>query len=232
MQTVISPGGRLHSAVSYISRGAHVADIGTDHAYLPIYLVKEGIAQKALAADINQGPIDSARANIAAHGLSERIETLKTDGLHGVESFAPDHILIFGMGGELIVRILSEAPWIQKKGITLILQPMSRAQILRAHLLESGFSIVGETLTFEDRYYQTIVARYEGDTVHNDYSTEELLLGRINMQSTPPLFKGFLKHEIGVLQTVLKGKSKSVSADASAETELLRILLERLEKLS
>ena len=137
----------MHSAVSYISRGAHVADIGTDHAYLPIYLVKEGIAQKALAADINQGPIDSARANIAAHGLSERIETLKTDGLHGVESFAPDHILIFGMGGELIVKILSEAPWIQKKGITLILQPMSRAQILRAYLLESGFSNLRSTIS-------------------------------------------------------------------------------------
>ena len=232
MQTVISPNGRLSSAVSYIPRGARVVDVGTDHAYLPIHLVQNGSAAEALAADINQGPIDSARANIAAAGLEDRIQTLKTDGLHGVEKFDPTHILIFGMGGELIVKILSEAPWIKQPNVTLILQPMSRAQILRAYLLDNGFSIEGETLTFEDRYYQTVAARYTGEAALNDYGADELLLGRINLKQNPPLFKGFLEHEIGVLQTVIKGKSKSATADIGAEAELLRILSKRLETLT
>lgn len=230
MQTVIREGGRLYSAVPHIAKGARVADIGTDHAYLPIHLVKEGIVKEALAADINQGPIDSAHANIAAAGLADKIQTLKTDGLHGVDAFAPDHILIFGMGGELIIRILSEAPWIKNAGIKLILQPMSRAHLLRAYLLDNGFAITGETLTLEDKYYQTVVARYEGETVKNDYSTEELLIGRLNLQSKPPLLRGFLEHEIGVLKAVLAGKSKSARADTSNEETLLSILLERLEK--
>lgn len=230
MQTVINEKGRLASAVPYIAKGARVADVGTDHAYLPIHLVERGIACEALAADINQGPIDSARANIAAAGLADRIQTLKTDGLHGVEAFAPDHILIFGMGGELIIRILSEAPWIKRDGITLILQPMSRAHLLRAYLLENGFAITGETLTFEDKYYQTVVARYGGEAVSNDYSAEELLIGRLNLQNKPPLLRGFLEHEIGVLKAVLAGKAKSARADTSSEETLLSILLERLEK--
>lgn len=232
MPTVASfvPDTRLRSAEKYLARGCRIADIGTDHAYLPIYLVSRGTVSHALACDINQGPIDSARANIEQAGLCERISTLRTDGLHGVQDYAPDFVLIFGMGGDLIVKILSEAPWLKERNVTLILQPMTRASTLRGWLLENGFAITGETLTFEDKYYQTICARPDERAVC-DYSADELLLGRLNIAENAPLFKGFLSHEISVLERIVLGKSKSSSADASLDGALLTILKERLEKI-
>ncbi|MBQ8213623.1 MAG: SAM-dependent methyltransferase [Clostridia bacterium] len=218
-------GARLLSALPYITRGGRVADIGTDHAYLPIHLLREGIISGAVACDINAGPIESARMHIAAAGFSDRIDTLLTDGLHGVEQYAPDDILIFGMGGDLIVKILSEAPWIKNERIGLILQPMSRVSTLRQWLCENGFLITGETLSFEDKYYQTLAAHYTG--VCETYTETELAVGRLNIGSRPPHFEGFVRHEIKVLNKILAGKAKSENADTAAEERLK----EKLEEL-
>ena len=219
-------GARLSSAIPYVTRGGSVADVGTDHAYLPIHLVREGIVSRAVACDINEGPIESARAHIAAAGLSDRIATLRTDGLCGVEPFAPNDILVFGMGGELIARILSEAPWIRNGAIQLILQPMSRASVLRRWLCENGFSILGETLSYEEKYYQTVAARYTGEKTA--WSDAEYAVGRLNIQTRPPLFEGFLRHEIAVLNKILAGKARSEDADAGAERQLKQCLEELL----
>ncbi len=226
-----APSRRLLSALPYLAPHARVADVGTDHAYLPIHLIATGAASHAVACDINQGPIESARANIAAAGLAGHIDTVQTDGLHGIEAYEPDHILIFGMGGELIIRILEEAPWVRREGITLILQPMSRAHLLRAWLIQNGFSIFGETLTYEDKYYQTVAARYTGKA-EPPYSNEELYLGRLNLRQAPPELVGFLRHEIGVLEAVLRGKAKSETADTREESALLDTFKTRLESLS
>ncbi len=229
MQTTVTPDSRLCSAVPYLTRGGRVIDVGTDHAYLPIYLVREGIVSKALACDINQGPIDSARANIAAAGLTQHVDTLRTDGLHGTADFAPDDVMIFGMGGELIIKILSEAPWIRNERVGLILQPMSRAHLLRRWLLENGFAIYGESITHVDKYYQTIAARFCGK--REEYSEEELLLGRLNVQNEPVHFAELVRHEIGVYEAILRGKSKSETADTSDEERILKFLRARLESL-
>ena len=229
MQSIIIPDTRLRSAVPYLHCGGRVIDVGTDHAYLPIYLVKEGISTHALACDINQGPIDSARANIAAAGLEDRIDTLRTDGLHGTEGFAPDDIMVFGMGGELIIKILSEAEWIKNERIGLILQPMSRAHLLRRWLLQNGFAIVGESITREEKYYQTIAARYCGSS--EEYTEEELLLGRLNIQNNAPNLGGFVEHEIGVWEAIRRGKSQSVTGNTSDEDRVLQFLNARLETL-
>ena len=220
---------RLLSALPYLKKGGAVIDVGTDHAYLPIYLVGEGISSRALACDINRGPIESAAHNIAAAGLARRIDTLCTDGLHGTEGFDPDNVLIFGMGGELIIRILSEAPWVKDAGIGLVLQPMTRAHLLRRWLLENGFAIVGETITHEDRYYQTIAARYCGKS--EAYTEEELLLGRLNIENNAPNLAGFIEHEIGVWEAIRRGKSQSANADTRDEDRTLQFLSERLETL-
>ena len=230
MQSIITPSARLCSALPYLTKGGAVIDVGTDHAYLPIYLVAEGISSRALACDINQGPIESARKNIAAAKFQNQIDTLCTDGLHGAEHFHPDDVLIFGMGGELIMRILSEAPWVKDEHIGLVLQPMTRAQTLRHWLLENGFTIVGETITHEDkRYYQTIAARYCGKI--EEYTEEELLLGRLNIQNNAPNLGGFVEHEIGVWEAIRRGKSQSVTGNTSDEDRVLQFLNARLETL-
>ncbi len=221
-----SLGIRLSTAIPYITPGGCVADIGTDHAYLPIHLVKRGLCARAVACDINEGPLQSARANIAEAGLGGRIDTLLTDGLHGVERFSPSDVMIFGMGGELIVRILSEAPWTKSGRVGLILQPMSRAEILRHWLCENGFSIEGETISFEGKYYQTIHARYTG-IQDVSYSAVECRVGRWSIQNRPPLFEGFVRHEIKVLDNILAGKAQARAADTADELAL-RAALEAL----
>lgn len=230
MSVIQTPDARLLSAVPYIKQGGRVADIGTDHAYLPIYLVNEGIADSAIAADINLGPILSARANIEAAGFSDRIETIQTDGLHGIETKAPDDILIFGMGGELIIRILQEAPWVRDARIGLILQPMSRISLLRQWLCENGFSIRDEALTDATRFYQTIYARYDGKG--EKYTEEELLLGKRNIEKNPPLFADFVRHEIAVHQKILDGKKRSSDCDVSGELRTIEFLKKRLESIT
>ena len=157
------------TAVPYVRGGRLVADIGTDHAYLPIYLceqkkltptaAKNGETLCAIAADINKGPVERADEHIAAARLTGYIRTVQTDGLKGLDVYDPDDIIIFGMGGELIASILEAATWVNTAGKRLILQPMTHAEKLREYLLSEGYAIVGETLSREgDRIYQTICA--------------------------------------------------------------------------
>lgn len=160
---------RLMTAVPYIRGGRLVADIGTDHAYLPIYLCEQrrltpvvarnGETLCAVAADINRGPVERADQHIAAARLTKYIRTVQTDGLTGLDVYDPEDIVVFGMGGELIASILAAAPWVGTAGKRLILQPMTHAEKLREYLLSAGFAIIGETLSREgDRIYQTICA--------------------------------------------------------------------------
>lgn len=225
-KTVKRPDSRLLSAIPYLHRGGVVADVGTDHAYLPILLVSEKISRSAVACDINEGPLQRAKEHIEAANLQGKIQTLLTDGLHGVESYHPDDILIFGMGGELIVKILNEAPWVKKTSISLVLQPMSRAEILRAWLTENGFSIRGETLSREEQYYQTIHAVWNGKK--EIYSESELLLGKFLPENE--LSRGFLKQKIGVFEKILAGKKASSGADTAYEERILADLAKRLLK--
>ena len=229
MQTLSKPDPRLLSALPYLTRGGKCIDVGTDHAYRPIHLIREGIVSHAMACDINEGPLLSAKEHITAAGLNDRINTCLTDGLQGLSEYDADDIMIFGMGGELIIKILKEAPWVRDGRIGLILQPMSRVSLLRRYLIENGFSILGESLSKSGKIYQTIYARYTGETCQ--YSEEELLLGRLNIQNNPPLFAEFVAHECAVCQKVLLGKEQSDRANAAAERRMLQILTERLEKL-
>lgn len=230
MSTLSRPDNRLLSALPYLTRGGSCIDVGTDHAYLPIYLVSEGIVSRAMACDINKGPLESAKEHIRAAGLEAQIDTFLTDGLQGLEGFGADDIMIFGMGGELIIKILDEAPWVKNAGIGLILQPMSRANLLRAYLVENGFEITGESLSRSGKIYQTIHARFCGK--RDVYTEEELLLGRRNIEENPPLFSAFVAHELEVCKRVLKGKEMSVSASTEEERKMIEILTKRLESLS
>ncbi len=229
MKTHIIPSPRLQSALPYVARGARVADIGTDHAYLPIHLVAEGIASAALASDIRPGPIASAVSNIRAAGLEARIETLLTDGLRGVERFAPDTILIFGMGGELIADILAAAPWVKDPAIRLVLQPMSRSETLYRYLAENGFCVEAETLTREkQRIYRTLSAVWDGTV--RDPDPVECLLGRFDPALPPPCMPDYIRHEMAVLEAVIAGKQKSKDPDLGREEALLSRLRQRWEE--
>ena len=185
---------RLMTAVPFVRPRHLTADIGTDHAYLPIYLCETGrltpVSAKngerlcAVAADINQGPVDRADLHIAAAGLSDRIRTVRTDGLCGLDAYDPDDIIIFGMGGELIASILAAAPWVCAEGKRLILQPMTHAEKLRAYLSAAGYAIVGETLSREgERIYQTICAEPACGGEAVTLTPAELAVGQASFRS-------------------------------------------------
>ena len=188
---------RLLTAVPYIRGGRLVADIGTDHAYLPIYLCEQrkltpvtaanGETLCAVAADINKGPVERADEHIAAARLTKYIKTIQTDGLTGLDAYDPADIIIFGMGGELIASILAAAPWVNAPGKRLILQPMTHAEKLREYLLAAGFAIVGETLSREgDRIYQTICAEPAEGAPAVNLSPAELAVGQASFRLVSP----------------------------------------------
>lgn len=160
-----------------INKGA--ADIGTDHALLPVYLCQKG-CPRAFASDINEGPIDRARANIAKYGLSDRVTAVRRDGLDGIESFAPGVVIICGMGGELIADIISRSGYPAESKCRLVLQPMSMQDKLRRFLAVNGYAIYDETVVYDDgKYYQLISAEYDGKPYA--MTDAEYRLGQLNI---------------------------------------------------
>lgn len=155
---------RLLAAAELLGQTNSVADIGTDHAFLPIHLVKEGIAKKVIACDIAEGPLSVAKANITKYGLSDKIELRLTNGLLGLVPNEVDAITILGMGGETIADILTDAPWVKNPNITLILQPMSCDDRLRDYLLREGFEILTEEgVESQGRFYTVMKVWFGGN---------------------------------------------------------------------
>ena len=219
---------RLMTAVGF-ARGGVFADVGTDHGYLPIYLYKKGLVKRAVASDINKMPLDSARKNIALHGAVGGIDTVLSDGLKALKDFAPDDIAIFGMGGELICRIVGDAPWTKDEKIRLILQPMTKQDEVRAFLLENGYSIVGESLSYDDgKYYQTICAEFSGTC--DEYTKAELILGKHNIKDGGELFRGFLENRLEVYRTRLAGKRNAgIECEEEALVKEFEEILENIK---
>lgn len=215
---------RLSAAANFVRSGAFVADVGTDHAYLPIALALSGKISGAVASDINEGPYLRALANVRNHSLENKITALHTAGLCGVENFEPTDIVICGMGGELIASIINDAPWTKNSSIRLVLQPMTHSEILRKHLLDNKFTIIDETLAKEEKIYEIICAEHTGKT--EEYSEAELLLGKKNIERGDELCRELLSHHLATLKRIASAK-KAASADATKEESLI----EKLEEL-
>lgn len=215
---------RLLAAASFVRQGSVVADVGSDHAYLPIYLCNLGKIPKAIASDINEGPVARAKINVASAGLGRKITVLHTSGLDGIDRYSPDDIVICGMGGELIRDIIACAEWTKNKKIRLILQPMTHSEKLRAFLLENGYTIIGETIIKDDKLYQIICAEYTGR--REEYSPAELVLGRLNIEFRNEFFTEYADYIKRVYLVRRDGKSAS-GADTSEED----ILIAEIDKL-
>ena len=154
---------RLLSAADLVRQGAVFADVGTDHAYLPIFLLSRGIIERAVCSDINAGPLESARVNVAHNGFLEKVDFYLTDGARELFDTGATDYAICGMGGELIAKIIDDAPHLKNSGINLILQPMSRQGSLREYLYTNGFCIDSECYsTSSGKHYVCIRATYTG----------------------------------------------------------------------
>ncbi len=159
---------RLQACAGFVREQAHVCDVGTDHAQLAVYLIEEGIASDVIASDIGEGPLAAAQRTIEKHGLSSRIRTILSDGLQNVPGEDLTDIVIAGMGGETMVHILETCPF-SLTDIRLILQPMTKADVLRDWLYRHGFAICRETCIREERFlYAVMQVEYTGNCVEPD----------------------------------------------------------------
>ena len=148
---------RLSSVASMVTAGNCLADVGTDHGYVPIYLYERNIIPRAIAMDVNKGPLERAALHIAESGMKEAIETRLSDGLTALKPGEADSVVIAGMGGELIANILEAAPWTKDPCYTLILQPQSSGNDLRRRLCQMGYAIETEALEEEGGYLYNLL---------------------------------------------------------------------------
>lgn len=153
---------RLNMIIRYVG-GNVVADIGTDHAFVPIKLIDENLCEKVIATDVNEGPLKSAECNISKNCMNDKIELRLGSGLLPLKESECNTIIIAGMGGELICKILTQGELIARATECLILQPMNAQDILRKFLNENGYEIIHEDITVEGfKVYNLLVVRSGG----------------------------------------------------------------------
>jgi tRNA (adenine22-N1)-methyltransferase len=221
--------GRLLAAASFVREGAFLADIGTDHAYLPLHLLQAGRITHAIAADIGEGPLSRARAHIAEAGMSEQIETVLTNGLQGLEDRALTDIAVCGMGGELIVDILSRAAFVRDGSIRLILQPMTRAATLRRYLAKEGFAILAERpCRAAGRVYSCLCACYDGVTRTLSPVEAELGCPTCESEEERACFAEMLERKADALRERIA--ARATAAITSEEDEALLASLTELQQ--
>ena len=215
---------RLRMIAELIPKGVQFADVGTDHAYLPVWLILQGVIDHAIAADLRSGPLDRAKETAEKYGVSQCVGFRLCDGLTGIKEDEADVIVIAGMGGETISHILSEAPWTRREEKMLILQPMSSQEDLRQWLAQNGSVIEKERIAREDKTLYTIMVVKGG---REDAMTQaELVAGR---QSKDPLRGDYLDLLISKLNRALAGQRAAAvrNEEAIARTaELLNALKE------
>lgn len=169
-----------------------VADIGTDHAYLPVYLVENGISPFIIASDVKKGPLDNAKKTVNQYNMEDFISLRLSDGL---KNFAPNEVedvVVAGMGGLLIKQFIEDTLWLKNNDIHLVLQPMTHIEDLRKTLYDYGFSIDKECASSENgKLYVTISAYYTGES--EKYSDYDLIVGKIQYNDDE-ISKKYLNH--------------------------------------
>lgn len=162
---------RLQALANWVQQDAALADIGTDHGYLPVWLTMEGRLHSAIAGDLREGPLNSGRKTAADYAVLDQIDFRLCSGLAKIYPDEVDTIVIAGMGGENIVSILQAAPWTADGCHTLLLQPMTRAEELRLFLSENGYTIRREQLVPDRGFLYPIMEAVAG--------TQTLTLGQL-----------------------------------------------------
>ncbi len=210
---------RLEMVVSFVLPGSRVADIGTDHGYVPITLVERGIAVHALAMDIREGPLARAKEHIVRHGLDGLIEARLSDGVSGLEPGEADTVIASGMGGELIIHILREGRALWDTVRHWILSPQSEPEKVRVYLQENGFLIAKERMLCEDGKFYVVMDAVRGEMEPLDMA--QAVYGPCLIREKDPVLSDFLKREEGVLSRILAGLEGQAGEKAAARREEL-----------
>ena len=210
---VISIDDRLKSIASLIETCNTIADIGTDHGYLPIYLIQTGICQKAIASDVAIGPLSKAIENIDKYELNDVISTTLCSGLNKIPSNV-DTVIMAGMGANLIIDIINEAPF---KYETYILQANLNVDQLRKYLSENNFIIVDELVAFDNKKFYEILKVKQG---HQSLTEAQIKYGPINLFNKSPLFVKKWENVINTYKRILNDFKGSESEQKRLNDEI------------
>ena len=222
---------RLLVCSELVRVGAVLADVGTDHAYLPIYLLEKGIIARAVLSDINQGPLNKARENSEKAGFIHRVELHLCNGAGELSECGATDYAVCGMGGELIADIIEHAPHLKNENINLILQPMSKPEVLREYLFLNGFEILKERyVTDMGKHYVCILARFSG--VDTPFSETDVRFGKNDafIGAKSEELKAYMNAKLESLERTIEGKRLG-GIDAECELSLLSELKKRMELL-
>ena len=183
---------RLEAVADMVTPGSVICDVGTDHAYLPIELVKSGIIKSAIAMDINKGPLERAVSHIKDSNLEDSIECRLSDGLEALDTAEADCAVIAGMGGDLISAIIKRYP---DKVNELVLSPHTHYETVRRVLKLCGFSIVKENMVIEDNKYYLIIKAIKSDSVSQDSNELYDYFGKYLINNKNEVLLQYLLHE-------------------------------------
>lgn len=211
---------RLKAVAALVSPGLVLADVGCDHGYIPIYLIQKGQIPRAIAMDINQGPLLRAREHIREWGLEAYIETRLSDGLKALEPGEAQCLVIAGMGGPLMERILTQGAPVLKDMKELILQPQSEIGHFRQFLAENGYRIIEEDMVEEEKKYYPMMKAVQGSM--NYTKKAEYLYGKKLLEKRHPVLREFLEKEDRASREHLKKLTQVETSSAEKRKEELQ----------
>ncbi len=220
---------RLQAVAEFIPPGKAVADIGTDHALLPVYLAARGLASRVIAVEKAPGPLDAARRAVTASGLDGRIEVRAGDGLRPLAPGETDVLVLAGMGGRTITEILEAAPAVVRAADTLVLQPQEPVAPARRWLIENGWRLADEELVEEAGRLYPVIRAVPGEAELLDDVLLEV--GPVLTARKHPLLGRYLDGIIRRYAEVLAGLDRSGRSDLDERRAAVRARLERLEEI-
>jgi len=227
--------GRLKLLADKVPKCNVAADIGTDHAYLPIYLIQQGVCKKAIASDVRIGPVEAANNNITLYTLNDKIETRLGSGLDTISENEADSIIIAGMGGTLISRILEENAQKASKASALILQPMNEMHVVRKWLYDNKFDIYDEEIVAEgQKLYFVLAAKYDGGI--KGYTDLQLNIGEKLIKKKDPLLLQYCELKVRQIDNVLtqlenlEGKQELQSHYSELKKDYMDLIIDLKDK--
>ncbi|MBP3461964.1 MAG: SAM-dependent methyltransferase [Tyzzerella sp.] len=197
---------RLQAVANLVSVGLTVADVGTDHGYIPIYLLETEKCTKAFAMDVNRGPLLRAKEHISEHGLEKLIETRLSDGVKLLQVGECNAVVIAGMGGALTIKIMEEGKEVFKSLAEFVLQPQSEVCKVREYLFEQGYCVVAEDMVQEDGKFYPMMRVINGEP--DTYNAIEFRYGKRLLSQKHPVLRVFLEKEKNKKINILKNLQK------------------------
>lgn len=198
---------RLQAVANLVTEGYVLADVGCDHGYIPIYLTERGICPSVIAMDVNEGPLLRAKEHVESQPDSLPITLRLSDGLKALKPGEVQSITIAGMGGGLVMRILSDSADVVKELDECILQPQSEIDKVRAFLIQEGFSFIDEDMVLEDGKYYPMMKVVPNGIQQEAWSLCELRYGKLLLQKKHPILLSYLKREKQLKAQVLTSLS-------------------------